>query len=209
MSPTLGEHVREASRSLDAVEPALRAGEALAALRHAGDARGEVDALVEYLAARARLDGESWAGIGAQLGVSKQAAAKRYTTAADALLRTAIRAGARQRPLTTGPQPSREACERWCRNGNGSSSDHASGGPAQVKGGHCYCLCHDHTACGHRDDNDRHGIVRVQTRPEYFNSSAREGTQDPTGDLDDEDHAVDGDVVDDQGDADAGAGVRS
>ena len=176
MSPVLGQHVREATRSLDAVEPALRAGDSLAALRHAVDARGEVEALVEYLAARARL------------GVSKQAAQQRYTPAADALLRTAIRAGHRQRPLTSGPQPVGQGCGRWCRNGNGSSSDHPSGGPAHVEGGHCYCLCHDHTRCGHRDDNDRHGIVRPQTRPEFFNWSARE----PTSDL-----------------ADVGTGVRS
>lgn len=202
MSPTLGEHVREASRSLDAVEPALRAGEALAALRHAGDARGEVDALVEYLAARARLDGASWAGIGAQLGVSKQAAAQRYTTAADALLRTAIRAGARQRPLTTGRQPAGEVCGRWCVNGNGSSSDHRSGGPAQVKGGHCYCLCHDHTACGHRDDDDRYGIVRPQTRPQFFHHDAREVDEDRAGDVDDDDDDATADPA-------TAAGVRS
>jgi hypothetical protein len=193
VNPTLGEHVREAARSLDAVEPALRAGDALAALRHAFDVRDEVDALVTYLAARARLDGASWSAVGAQLGVSKQAAAQRYTPAADALLRTAIRAGARQHPLTTGSQPAGHACGQWCRNGNGSSSDHRSGGVAQVKGGHCYCLCHDHTPCGHRDDDDRHGIVRVQTRPEFFHHDAREVDQDPAGD-----------VVDDHGDLDAG-----
>lgn len=183
MSPGLGQHVREATACLDAVEPALRAGEALAALRHACDARGEVEALIEYLAARARLDGASWAAVGAQLGVSKQAAAQRYTRAADALLRVAVRAGARQRPLTTGPQPPGRACGRWCRNGNGSSSDHASGGPAHVKGGHCHCLCHDHAGCGHRDDDDRYGIVRPQTRPEFFHHDAR---QDPGGDADGE-----------------------
>jgi hypothetical protein len=178
VSPALGEHVREAARSLDAVEPALRAGDPLAGLRHAFDARGDLDALVEYLAARARLDGASWAQVGAQLGVSKQAAQQRYSPAADALLRAAIRAGARQAPLTTGPQPAGQACGRWCRNGNGSSSDHTSGGPAHVKGRHCYCLCHDHTPCGHRDDDDRYGIIRVQTHPEHFHHDAREPAVD-------------------------------
>jgi hypothetical protein len=177
VSPVLGQHVREAVRSLDAVEPALRAGDPLLALRHGFDARDEAEALVTYLAARARLDGASWTQVGAQLGVSKQAAQQRYTPAADALLRAAIRAGARQRPLTTGPQPAGQACGRWCRNGNGSSSDHTSGGTAHVKGGHCHCLCHDHTGCGHRDDDDRHGIVRVQARPEFFHHDAREDTQ--------------------------------
>jgi hypothetical protein len=184
---TLGEHVRVATASLDAVEPALRAGEALTALRHAFDARDETDALITYLAARARLDGASWTQVGAQLGVSKQAVQQRYTAAADALLRAAIRAGARQRPLTTGPQPIGERCGRWCRNGNASSSDHPSGGTPLVRGRHCYCLCHDHTPCGHRHDDDRYGIIRVQTHPEFFHHDAREETrQDPGGAADDD-----------------------
>jgi hypothetical protein len=51
-------------------------------------------------AARARLwhgdQGASWAEIGDQLGVTRQAAQQRYGTAADQLLRETIRAGWRE-----------------------------------------------------------------------------------------------------------------
>lgn len=50
----------------------------LAALRDRHDAQQRVDAAV----VQARAEGASWTAIGAMLGVSKQAAAKRYASAA-------------------------------------------------------------------------------------------------------------------------------
>lgn len=104
--PDVAEHVREATRSLTAVRDTA-ADDPLSALRHAVDAREEVDALVAQLAAHARIwhgdRGASWAQIGRQLGTGKQAAQQRYGPAADQLLRETIRADARQPALTPAP----------------------------------------------------------------------------------------------------------
>jgi hypothetical protein len=95
--PTVAELVREATRSLTA---AAADEEPLTALRHAVDARAAADALVRELAAHAHLwhgdQGASWAQIGAELGVTRQAAQQRYGAAAAQLLRDHIRAGYRQ-----------------------------------------------------------------------------------------------------------------
>ncbi len=56
--------------------PALAA--ILAALRDRNDAQARIDAAV----AQARSEGASWTAIGAMLGVSRQAALKRYRSAA-------------------------------------------------------------------------------------------------------------------------------
>ena len=108
--PSVAERVREATRSLGAALDAADS-DPLLALRHAADARDEVDSLVHELAARARLwhgdRGASWsdADIGAQLGTTRQAAQQRYGPAADQLLREHIRAGYRDTAPQTRRQP--------------------------------------------------------------------------------------------------------
>jgi hypothetical protein len=108
--PDAAEHVREATCSLTAAEQSAVAAPA-DALRHAVDAREEVEMLVRGLVARLRLDGASWAAIGRQLGVTKQSAQQRYGAAADQLLRTSIRATfpTRQEPASTDRQDSLSA----------------------------------------------------------------------------------------------------
>jgi len=58
---------------LDRVEAAMRVATTLS---------GHADALVDHVVAEARTAGRSWTEIGARLGVSKQAARKRFTDAA-------------------------------------------------------------------------------------------------------------------------------
>ena len=50
-----------------------------AAVSVAATVRGDADALVDHVVAQARTAGRSWTEIGARLGVSKQAARKRFT----------------------------------------------------------------------------------------------------------------------------------
>jgi ATP-dependent Clp protease ATP-binding subunit ClpA len=50
-----------------------------AALVLAGTVRGHADALIDHVVAQARAAGRSWTEIGARLGVTKQAARKRFT----------------------------------------------------------------------------------------------------------------------------------
>src|SRR5213078_2983665 len=59
-----------------------------AAVSVAATVRGDADALVDHVVAQARTAGRSWTEIGARLGVSKQAARKRFTdtTAASPVL---------------------------------------------------------------------------------------------------------------------------
>src|SRR5215216_6061953 len=68
------------------------------AIRIAAELVDHADALVDYYVVQARSAGRSWTEIGARLGVSKQAARKRFTPAATTIASPVLAAGVTLRP---------------------------------------------------------------------------------------------------------------